>query len=352
MQKAGHDQITTEILDAPKFYYAEDYHQQYLAKNPRGYCGLGGTGVSCPDRSVSRRMKLATLRVPGARDGRLVIVSRDLSRAADASTVVPTLQAALDDWSRVSSRLRRSPMRSSAERQPFIRVRSTAWPRRCRAPTTGSTAPRIVESRRAGAQGARRGDARKVLDRSAGVSGRLGRFHRARDDVPVPSEEFGIDLEGEVAVITDDVPMGTTPARRAASTSSCSMLVNDWSLRNLIPGDSPRASASFNRSRATAFSPVAVTPDELGDAWDGGKSICRWPCTINGEPFGAPEAGVDMTFNFPRLIAHVAKTRNARAGTIVGSGTVSNYDRSRGSACLAERRTLERSRAESRSRRF
>ncbi|HJY37919.1 MAG TPA: fumarylacetoacetate hydrolase family protein, partial [Steroidobacteraceae bacterium] len=119
------------------------------------------------------------------------------------------------------------------------------------------------------------------------------------------------------------------------------MLANDWSLRNLIPAELAKGFGFYQSKPATAFSPVAVTPDELGEAWDGGKINLPLTVQINGQPFGKPEAGVDMTFDFPRLISHVTKTRNARAGTIVGSGTISNYDRSRGSACLAERRTLE-----------
>jgi fumarylacetoacetate (FAA) hydrolase len=160
------------------------------------------------------------------------------------------------------------------------------------------------------------------------------------EDVAVASEEFGIDLEGEVAVITDDVPMGTT-AHQASERIKLLMLVNDWSLRNLIPGELGKGFGFYQSKPSTAFSPVAVTPDELGDAWDGGKINLPLTVEINGAPFGKPEAGVDMTFDFPRLLEHITKTRNARAGTILGSGTISNYDRSRGSACLAERRTLE-----------
>jgi fumarylacetoacetate (FAA) hydrolase len=165
-------------------------------------------------------------------------------------------------------------------------------------------------------------------------------FLGAGEDVPVASEEFGIDLEGEVAVITDDVPMGTSPDQ-ARQHIKLLMLVNDWSLRNLIPAELAKGFGFYQSKPATAFSPVAVTPDELGAAWDGGKINLPLTIEINGAPFGKPEAGVDMTFDFPRLISHITKTRNARAGTIVGSGTISNYDRSRGSACIAERRTLE-----------
>ncbi len=160
------------------------------------------------------------------------------------------------------------------------------------------------------------------------------------EDVCVASEEFGIDLEGEVAVVTDDVPMGTG-SHQAREHIKLLMLVNDWSLRNLIPAELAKGFGFYQSKPSTAFSPVAVTPDELGEAWDGGKINLPLTVEINGAPFGKPEAGVDMTFDFPHLLAHVTKTRNARAGTILGSGTISNYDRSRGSACLAERRTLE-----------
>jgi len=161
-----------------------------------------------------------------------------------------------------------------------------------------------------------------------------------RDDVPVPSEEFGIDLEGEVAIITDDVPMSTAQAH-ARNHIKLIMLVNDWSLRNLIPGELAKGFGFYQSKPATAFSPVAITPDELGLAWDGGKVNLSLTVHVNDQLFGRPQTGVDMTFDFPRLIEHITKTRNARAGTIIGSGTISNYDRSLGSACIAERRMLE-----------
>jgi len=141
-------------------------------------------------------------------------------------------------------------------------------------------------------------------------------------------------------VITDDVPMGTSRAD-ARDHIKLVMLVNDWSLRNLIPGELAKGFGFYQSKPATAFSPVAVTPDELGDAWDGGKVNLPLTVLINDKLFGRPQAGIDMTFDFPRLIEHITKTRNAGAGTIIGSGTVSNYDRSLGSACLAERRMLE-----------
>jgi fumarylacetoacetate (FAA) hydrolase len=160
------------------------------------------------------------------------------------------------------------------------------------------------------------------------------------DDVPVPSEEFGIDLEAEIAVITDDVPIGVSVAD-AGPHIQLLMLVNDWSLRNLIPAELAKGFGFYQSKPATAFSPVAVTPDELGEAWRDGRVHLPLVSSINGEHFGHPDAGVDMTFNFPQLIAHVTKTRRLGAGAIVGSGTVSNYDRSLGSACLAEKRMLE-----------
>jgi fumarylacetoacetate (FAA) hydrolase len=162
----------------------------------------------------------------------------------------------------------------------------------------------------------------------------------ARDDVPFGDESWGIDLEAEVAVITDDVPMGTGAAA-AASHIKLLALVNDWSLRALIPGELAKGFGFYQSKPATSFSPVAVTPDELGPAWQEGRVHLPLISRINDQDFGSPEAGVDMTFSFPQIIAHAAKTRRLGAGAIVGSGTVSNYDRSRGSSCLAEKRTLE-----------
>jgi fumarylacetoacetate (FAA) hydrolase len=143
-----------------------------------------------------------------------------------------------------------------------------------------------------------------------------------------------------VAVVTDDVPMGVSAAE-ARGHIQLVMLVNDWSLRNIIPAELAKGFGFYQSKPATSFSPVAVTPDELGDAWDGGKVLLPLVSHVNGELLGRPDAGVDMTFDFPRLIEHVTLTRRLGAGAIVGSGTVSNYDRSRGSSCLAERRMLE-----------
>jgi len=160
------------------------------------------------------------------------------------------------------------------------------------------------------------------------------------DAILVENEDWGIDLEGEVAVIVDDVPTGT-PAAAASPHIKLLMLVNDVSLRNLIPNELAKGFGFFHGKPATAFSPVAVTPDELGNAWDGAKVSLPLTVHINGQLFGRPNAGTDMTFDFPALIAHAARTRELEAGTIIGSGTISNVDRSVGSACLAEKRMLE-----------
>jgi fumarylacetoacetate (FAA) hydrolase len=160
------------------------------------------------------------------------------------------------------------------------------------------------------------------------------------DPILAESEDWGIDLEAEVAVVTDDVPMGVLP-HAAAARIRLVMLANDVSLRNLIPNELAKGFGFFHGKPATAFAPVAVTPDELGAAWDGTKVKLPITVRINGALFGQPNAGDDMTFDFPQLIAHAARTRQLAAGSIVGSGTISNVDRSRGSACLAEKRMLE-----------
>jgi fumarylacetoacetate (FAA) hydrolase len=160
------------------------------------------------------------------------------------------------------------------------------------------------------------------------------------DDIVAGDETWGIDLEGEVAVITDDVPYGCT-AEDAAKHIRLVLLCNDVSLRNLIPNELAKGFGFFQSKPASSFSPVAVTPDELGDAWEDGRVHLPLLVEVNGQPFGHPDAGTDMVFNFPQLIAHAARTRALAAGTIIGSGTVSNKDRSVGSACIAERRMLE-----------
>ena len=285
-------------------------------------------------------MKLATLK-QGGRDGTLVVVSRDLARCQAVGEIATSLQAALDDWEQVAPGLAAvyEALNHGAARhaEPFD-------PRLCHSPlprayqwADGSAYVNHVELVRK-ARGAEMPPSfwTDPLVYQGGSDDLLG----ARDDARFASEEHGIDLEAEVAVITDDVPM-QTPAARAADHIRLIVLVNDWSLRNLIPGELAKGFGFYQSKPATGFSPVAVTPDELGDAWRDARVHLPLVSHINGDLFGQPDAGVDMTFSFADLIAHITKTRRAGAGTIIGSGTVSNYDRSRGSACLAERRTLE-----------
>jgi fumarylacetoacetate (FAA) hydrolase len=286
-------------------------------------------------------MKLASLR-RGGRDGRLAIVSRDLTRCQLVPGIAPTLQAALDDWPSVQPKL--------AERAAALELTAATSdvmafdPAQCAAPlprayhwVDGSAYVNHVELVRK-ARGAEMPESfwTDPLVYQGGSDDLLG----ARDDVPFVDTAWGIDLEAEVAVITDDVPMGTSVAEAAAHIKLV-MLVNDWSLRGLIPGELAKGFGFYQSKPATAFSPVAVTPDELGAAWRDSKVHLPLVSRINGQVFGSPDAGTDMTFSFAQLIAHATKTRRLGAGAIVGSGTVSNYDRSRGSSCLAEKRTLE-----------
>jgi fumarylacetoacetate (FAA) hydrolase len=285
-------------------------------------------------------VKLATLR-DGTRDGRLVVVSRDLSRAASAQPIAPTLQAALDDWSRARPQLeelyRRLQTGEADGIIAFDPARAMAPLPRAHHWVDGSAYVNHVELVR---------QARKAemppsfwtdpLVYQGGSDDLLGPM----DDVPVASEDYGIDLEAEVAVVTDDVPM-LTGVDGARGHIRLLMLVNDWSLRNLIPAELAKGFGFYQSKPATAFSPCAVTPDELGGAWHESKVHLPLVSHINGQLFGQPDAGVDMTFDFAQLIAHVTRTRRLGAGAIVGSGTVSNYDRSRGSSCLAEKRALE-----------
>ena len=283
-------------------------------------------------------MKLASL--PGGRDGRLAVVSRDLSRATPAEGIANTLQAALDDWPRFrpalealsgeleSGRAKGQPFDPSTALSPL--PRAYHW-------VDGSAYVNHVELVRK-ARGATMPDS--FWTDPLVYQGGSDDFLPPQADAPFGSEDWGIDLEGEVAVVTDDVPMGTEAAT-ALEHIRLVMLVNDWSLRNLIPAELAKGFGFYQSKPATAFSPVAVTPDELGDAWRDGRVHLPIVVQLNGKPFGSPNAGVDMTFNFGQLIAHAAKTRRLCAGSIVGSGTVSNLDRSTGSTCLAERRMLE-----------
>src|SRR5580704_348482 len=285
-------------------------------------------------------MKLATLK-DGSRDGQLVVVSRDLRTAVIADAIVPTLQRALDDWTFYAPQLldlsdelnqgrARHAFAFDAEACMAPLPRAFQW-------ADGSSYVNHVELVRR---------ARKAemppefwtdpLMYQGGGDDLLG----PEDDIVCASEAYGIDFEAEVAVITTDVPMTTSPAD-ALRHVRLLMLVNDVSLRNLIPAELGKGFGFFQSKPATAFSPVAVTPDELGEAWHDAKVHLPLSVHLNGDLFGAPNAGEDMTFSFAQLIAHAAKTRFLGAGSIIGSGTVSNRDASRGSCCIAEKRTRE-----------
>jgi fumarylacetoacetate (FAA) hydrolase len=285
-------------------------------------------------------VKLATLK-DGTRDGRLVVVSRDLARAVPAGPVAATLQDALDDWSRVAPQLEQLYARlehgEAAGAIAFDPAQAMAPLPRAHHWVDGSAYVNHVELVRR-ARNAQMPPSfwTDPLVYQGGSDDLLGPM----DDVFVVSEDYGIDLEAEVAVVTDDVPMSTDEDGARAHIKLL-MLVNDWSLRNLIPAELAKGFGFYQSKPATAFSPCAVTPDELGDAWSDNKVHLPLVSHINGQLFGEPDAGVDMTFDFSQLIAHLTRTRRLGAGTIVGSGTVSNYDRSKGSCCLAEKRALE-----------
>ena len=284
-------------------------------------------------------MKLASLK--HGRDGKLVVVSRDLSRAIAAEGIAPTLQAALDTWERSAPRLQQV-YRELNESTP---IGSFSFrPGDCAAPlprayqwADGSAYVTHVELVRK-ARGATMPDS--FWTDPLMYQGGSDSFIGPEDDILAADEAFGIDMEGEVAAITGDVPMGVSPAL-AAPHIRLLMLVNDVSLRNLIPKELEKGFGFFQSKPATAFSPVAVTPDELGSHWRDGKVHLPLLVDLNGHRFGSPNAGVDMTFSFPQLIAHAAKTRDLEAGSIIGSGTISNADHKSGSACIAERRMLE-----------
>jgi len=284
-------------------------------------------------------LKLATL-ADGSRDGRLAVVSRDLLRAAFAADVAPTMQAALDDWNRVAPQLARLALgleSGGADAFEFDVARALAPMPRAFHWVDGSAYVNHVELVRK-ARGATMPES--FWTDPLVYQGGSDELLPPVGDVPFASAEWGIDLEAEVAVITDDVPMGTSaPAARAHI--KLLVLVNDWSLRNLIPAELSKGFGFYQSKPATAFSPVAVTPDELDEAWDGAKLHLPLLVQVNGRPFGRANAGVDMTFDFGQLIEHVTRTRRLGAGTIIGSGTVSNYDRSLGSSCIAEVRMLE-----------
>ena len=295
-------------------------------------------------------MKLASLN-NGSRDGQLVVVSKDLTRYCAASNIAPSLQAALDDWDHCEPLLQALytdvehqvvPCERFHEREAHSPLpRAYQW-------ADGSAYVNHVELVRR-ARGAELPDSfwHDPLMYQGGSDAFLG----PRDTIPLKDTAWGCDMEGEIACITDDVPMGVSAAD-AAGHIKLLMLVNDVSLRGLIPGELAKGFGFFQSKPASAFSPVAVTPDELGDAWQDARIHLPLMVDYNGQPFGRADAGVDATFSLADLIAHAAKTRQLCAGTIIGSGTVSNKDADgsagkpvaeggKGYSCIAEIRMIE-----------
>ncbi len=285
-------------------------------------------------------MKLGSLK-EGGRDGTLIVVNRALTQAVKATGIAPTLQAALDDWSSAAPRLNAlyEELNAGNAKGAFaldMTALAAPLPRAYEFVDGSAYLPHVERVRRA--RGAEVPESFYVdpLMYQATSAGFLG----PRDPVVVPSEDYGIDLEAEVVVITDDVPMAVTPAQAAGHIQLIG-LVNDVSLRNLIPGELAKGFGFLQSKPRSALSPVFVTPDELGDAWKDEKLHLPMRTWLNGQWFGEAECGVDMQFNFAQLVAHAAKSRPLTAGTIVGSGTIANEDTSKGASCLAEQRTVE-----------
>jgi fumarylacetoacetate (FAA) hydrolase len=294
-------------------------------------------------------MKLATLK-DSTRDGRLVVVSKDLTRCSEVGHIARTLQAALDDWAYVGPRLGEVAEGLETGAQPSMRFheheaasplpRAYQW-------ADGSAYVNHVELVRK----ARNAEMPATFwTEPLMYQGGSDSFLNPRDPIVMADEAYGIDMEAEIAVVVDDVPMAAT-VDEARAAIRLIMLVNDVSLRGLIPAELAKGFGFFQSKPSSAFSPVAVTPEELGDAWDGGKLHLPLLVDLNGKPFGRANAGIDMTFDFGQLVAHAAKTRPLSAGTIIGSGTVSNKldggpgkpvsQGGAGYSCIAEIRTIE-----------
>jgi len=294
-------------------------------------------------------MKLASLK--SGRDGRLVIVSDDLAWCADAGHIAPTLQAALDDWNRLEPALRNLAADLAHEAIPMMRFHerdaAAPLPRAYQWADGSAYVNHVALVRQARAAEMPDSFWHDPLMYQGGSDGFLG----PRDPIPLADESWGCDMEAEVVVVTGDVPLGAS-TDEALKAIRLVGLTNDVSLRNLIPGELAKGFGFFQSKPASAFSPVFVTPDVLGSRWDGGKLHGTLCLDLNGKPLGRADAGVDMTFDFGQLIAHAAKTRALGAGTIIGSGTVSNRDADGGPgkpisegglgySCLAEVRTIE-----------
>jgi len=285
-------------------------------------------------------MKLGSLK-EGGRDGTLIVVSRDLRHGVRATGIAATLQQALENWSQVAPRLTalfESLQAGDADGVFDLDPLALAapLPRAYEFVDGSAYLPHVERVRRArGAEVPESFYSDPLMYQATSAA-----FYGPRDAIKVVSEDYGIDLEAELVVITDDVPMAVSAAQAAGHIQLIG-LVNDVSLRNLIPGELAKGFGFLQSKPRSALSPVFVTPDELGPAWQDSKVHLPLLTHVNGEWFGAPEAGVDMQFNFAQLIAHAAKTRPLGAGTLVGSGTIANEDTAKGASCFAEQRVVE-----------
>lgn len=285
-------------------------------------------------------MKLASLK-SGGRDGTLIVVNRALTHYVEAHEVAGTMQQAIEDWSNAAPRLNAlSEALNTGECDHATTVDFTAlaspFPRAYEFVDGSAYLPHVERVRRARGAQVPESFYQDPLMYQATSAGFLG----PRDPIPVVSEEYGIDFEAEIVVVTDDVPMAAN-AEQVARHIQLLGLINDVSLRNLIPAELAKGFGFLQSKPRSALSPVLVTPDELGAAWRNCVVHLPLQSWLNGDLFGAPDAGVDMQFNFAQLAAHAARTRPLAAGTIVGSGTIANQDESMGASCLAERRMLE-----------
>ncbi len=289
-------------------------------------------------------MKLASLKGP-TRDGTLVLVNQALTAAVPAAGIAPTMQHALEHWDEVRGRLldAAESLACGNERHAFDFQAALAagkvaapLPRAYEWLDGSAYLSHVERVRRARGDTVPESYHRDPLMYQGGAGAMMG----PRDPILAISEDWGIDLEAEVGAITGEVPMGASPGQ-AAGAIRLLVLVNDVSFRRLIPAELAKGFGFVNGKGANALSPVAITPDELGSHWDGGRVHLRMLCHVNGAWFGNPDAGVDATFGLPELIAHAARTRELHPGTLVGTGTISNHDRSTGYACLMEKRLVE-----------
>jgi fumarylacetoacetate (FAA) hydrolase len=285
-------------------------------------------------------MKLASLK-EGGRDGTLIVVNRELTRAVRATTIAPTLQKALEDWGRLAPRLAELAEQLRDDKAPGgfeldTSALAAPLPRALQWADGSAYVVHVELVRKARGVEMPQSFWTDPLMYQGGSDSLLG----ANDEIEIEDEAWGIDFEGEIGVITDDVPMGIS-ATAARKHIKLVTILNDVSLRNVIVTELAKGFGFFHGKPATAFAPVAVTPEVLGEAWDGARLNLPLISTLNGREFGHPNAATDLTFDFGQLIAHAARTRHLEAGTIVGSGTVANRDASVGCSCIAERRVRE-----------